>query len=86
MVGLVRPPETGTETLPPPDFGFTDVAWLLVKTLNEDKRRAAFERFLLSQVEGTRHGLEWFEECFEINGTAAWRSLERAVYARIDRE
>ena len=86
LVGLIRPPESGTETAPPPDFGFSDVAWLLVKSLNDDKRRAAFERFLISQIEGTRHGLEWFEECFDVNGDAAWRSLQSAVYARIERE
>lgn len=80
---------------PPPEFeeheeirapllvrdAFSDLAWLLVRHLNAEERRPAFERFLLSQLAGTRHGRAWFEECFGIEGYEGLRVLERAVYA-----
>jgi hypothetical protein len=65
----------------PPDGGYTDLAWLLVRQLNREGRRAAFERFLRAQVEGTGRGVGFFEECFGIDGSAAWRDLQRAAYA-----
>jgi len=75
----------GLDALPPPDGGYTDLATLLVRYL-QGKHRADLERFLLSQVEGTRKGVAWFEECFTIRGPADWRKLENAVYDSIDRE
>ncbi len=65
----------------PADGGFTDLAWLLVRHLNGEGRRQAFERFLRAQVEGTGKGIGWFEECFNVTGSAAWNALERATYA-----
>ena len=41
---------------------------------------ARFETFLLSQIEGTHRGLEWFEECFGVEGMAGWHALDKAVY------
>lgn len=68
----------------PPDSGYTDLAWLLVRHLNADERRGTFERFLRSQVEGTGKGVDWFEECFGIQGTEGWDALQRATYASIE--
>lgn len=65
----------------PPDQGYTDLAWLLVRHLSGEKTRARFETFLISQIEGTHHGPEWFEECFGVKGMAGWNSLQRAAYA-----
>ncbi|MFI5404029.1 MAG: hypothetical protein ACHQ1G_13905, partial [Planctomycetota bacterium] len=64
-----------------PDSGFTDLAWLLVRHLNGEGRREAFERFLRAQVEGTGKGIGFFEACFEVSGSAGWSALERATYA-----
>lgn len=67
----------------PPDSGYTDLAWLLVRHLN-GARRAQFERFLRAQVEGTGKGITWFEECFDVKGSAGWSALQRATYASIE--
>jgi hypothetical protein len=66
-----------------PDGGYTDLAWLLVRLL-EKGRRPQLERFLRAQVEGTGKGIGFFEECFEVKGSAAWRALQRATYASIE--
>ncbi len=63
---------------------FTDLAWLLVTHLQSEPQRAAFVRYLRSQVEGTRGGLDWFEECFGLRTQSDWQTLERAVYARVE--
>ncbi len=82
---LGPPDREGAELLVGADGGHTDLAELLVRYLVES-RQDAFEQFLLSQVRGTRRGVGWFEECFQVRGTADWRTLERAVYARIRTE
>ncbi|MCK6461133.1 MAG: hypothetical protein L6Q95_14725, partial [Planctomycetes bacterium] len=66
-----------------PDGGFTDLAWLLVRHL-EKERRPQLERFLRAQIEGTGKGILFFEECFEVKGSEAWRALQRATYASIE--
>lgn len=63
---------------------FTDVAWLLVTHLQGPEHRDAFVRYLRSQIEGTRSGLDWFEECFGLRTPDDWQTLERAVYARVE--
>jgi len=68
----------------PEGGGYTDLAWLVVRYFNDDTRRETFERFLLSQVEGTHKGIRWFEECFGLEGTPAWRALEREIYSAIE--
>jgi hypothetical protein len=68
----------------PPDGGFTDLAWLLVRHLNADERRGAFERYLRGQVEGTGKGFSFFEECFGIRGTEGWKALQRSTYSSIE--
>ncbi len=75
--------ELGPELFPP-DSGYTDLAWLLVRHLNGEGRRAAFERFLRAQVDGTGKGIEFFEECFDIQGLDGWSALQRATYASIE--
>lgn len=74
---------TGEEAPRPPDSGYTDLAWLLLCHLQEEQPEAC-ERFLLSQIEGTGGDVAWFEKCFGVKGAADWKSLERAVYARIE--
>ncbi len=66
-----------------PDGGYTDLAWLLVRHL-ERERRPQLERFLRAQIEGTGKGILFFEECFEVKGSEAWRALQRATYASIE--
>lgn len=68
----------------PPDSGYTDLAWLLVRHLNGEGRHAQFERFLRAQVEGTGKGIGFFEECFGVKGSAGWDDLQRATYASIE--
>jgi hypothetical protein len=68
----------------PPDSGFTDLAWLLVRHLNGEELRPRFERFLRAQVEGTGKGMTFFEECFDIQGLDGWDELQRATYASIE--
>jgi hypothetical protein len=80
---FLTPQEGDWETVPPPDTGFTDLAWLLVRHLHR-KKQAACERFLLSLIEGERRGVGWFEECFEVKGSQGWQALQRAVYAQIE--
>ncbi|MHC4340048.1 MAG: hypothetical protein ACYSX0_07550 [Planctomycetota bacterium] len=63
---------------------FTDLAWLLVRHLNSDEQRPTFERYLLSQIESTGHGIDWFGECIGIKSDPGWEALERAVYGSID--
>lgn len=63
---------------------FTDLAWLLVSHLQAEPHREAFVRYLRSQLEGTRGGLDWFEECFGLRTQDDWKTLERAVYARVE--
>jgi hypothetical protein len=63
---------------------FSDLAFLLVRYLNDDKRREAFERYLLTQIAGQKAGLDWFEECFGVDGERGWRKLQRAVYDTIN--
>jgi hypothetical protein len=65
----------------PAEMGATDLAWALVRHLSSDELRKDFERFLRSQIEGTRKGVTWFEECFSVEGPEGWRALERAAYA-----
>ena len=74
---------SGGEGRPPPDGGYTDLAWLLLRHLQETQPEAC-ERFLLSQIEGTGRDIAWFEKCFGVGSAADWKSLERAVYARIE--
>jgi hypothetical protein len=81
---LVPHEDVGFEGAFPPDTGYTDLAWLLVRHLNADERRPGFERFLRSQVEGKGRGIPWFEECFGVKGSAAWSDLERAAYADLE--
>ena len=81
---LTLPEDVPLEGVVPADGGYTDLAWLVVRQLSEDARREAFQRFLLSQVEGTHKGIEWFEECFGVAGTPAWRALEREIYSAIE--
>jgi hypothetical protein len=76
-------PEDAEGRLALPDGGFTDLAWLLVRHL-EKERRHELERFLRGQIEGTGKGIGFFEECFEVKGSAAWRELQRATYASIE--
>jgi hypothetical protein len=57
---------------------------LLVRHLNADERRGAFERFLRGQVEGTGKGIDFLEECFGIRGPEGWKALERSTYASIE--
>jgi hypothetical protein len=80
-----RDPAAGLpEGIPPlEDGGYTDLAWLLVRHLAE-KRRPQLERFLRAQVEGEGKGIRFFEECFEVTGSAAWDALQRATYAWIE--
>ena len=72
----------GEETAPPPDGGYTDLAWLLLRHLQE-RQPEACERFLLSQIEGSGRDVQWFEKCFGIESAADWKRLERAIYARM---
>jgi len=72
----------GDEAARPPDGAYTDLAWLLLCHLQEHEPEAC-ERFLLSQIEGTGRDVGWFEKCFGIGNAADWKSLERAIYARI---
>ncbi len=72
----------GDTTLPAPDGGYTDLAWLLVRYLQEHQA-AACERFLLSQIEGTGGRTEWFGKCFGVSSAAEWGKMERAVFARL---
>lgn len=65
---------------------FTDLAWLLVRHLHGKAHREAFERYLIAQVDGSRRGIDWFEECFGVRGTAAWEKLEREAYAGIGKK
>ena len=65
-----------------PDDAFVDFAWALVGQLNSERYDSAFERYLLSQIEGSQRGVAWFEECFGIEGPSDWRDLQRVVYAR----
>jgi len=84
--GVYLMPKEGIEVDPAqlaPDGGFTDLAWLLVRHLN-GAHRAPFERFLRAQIEGTGKGIGFFEECFEVKGSAAWHALERATYGSIE--
>jgi len=66
--------------------GFTDLSWALVRHLQGGKHRAAFERYLLSQIDGTKHGQAWLEECFGLGDGAGWKALERAVYRKTEKE
>jgi hypothetical protein len=68
----------------PPDGGFTDLAWLLVRHLNADERRKGFEKLLRGQVEGSGRGIAFAEECLGIRGTEGWKSLERSTYSSIE--
>jgi hypothetical protein len=80
-------PEDGFEgevPLLPPDGGFTDLAWLFVRHLNADERRAAFERLLRGQVEGTGRGIPFIEGCFDIRGPEGWKDLQRSTYSSIE--
>ena len=63
---------------------YVDLAWALVGQLNSERYDSAFERYLLSQIEGSQRGIAWFEECFGVEGLTGWRDLQRAVYARAD--
>ena len=80
-------PEYDPDEEPRPPLGvvrhFTDLSLQLVKHFHDPKRRPAFERFLLSQIEGTRHGRDWFEKCFGIEGDEGWADLQRRVYGGI---
>jgi hypothetical protein len=78
-----RDKDAVAEGLYPPDSGYTDLAWLLVRHLNGGGR-AQFERFLRAQVEGTGKGIGFFEECFGVKGSAGWDELQRATYASIE--
>ena len=69
------PPELGGQ-----GDGFLDLALALVGHLVGERYHSAFERYLLSQIEGGRRGIRWFEECFDVQGSRGWRDLERAVY------
>jgi len=71
----------GGDAPPPPDGGYTDLAWLLMCHL-QARRPDACGRFLLSQIEGTGGRLESFEKSFGVGSAADWKKLERAVYAR----
>jgi hypothetical protein len=65
-----------------PGDAFVDFAWALVGQLNSERYDSAFETYLLSQIEGSRRGVAWFEECFGIEGPSDWNDLQRAAYAR----
>ena len=67
----------------PPDGGYTDLAWLLVRYLNAE-RHEQFERFLRAEIEGTGKGIGFFEECFDVVGSPGWRALQRATYESIE--
>ena len=62
-------------------LAFTDLAWRLVEHFNDDKRRGAFERYLLAQIAGQKKLT--FEECFGVESETDWKRLTRAVYRGI---
>jgi len=72
-------PDAGVGDVVPPDGGFTDLACHVVRWLHEHKGDALV-RFLLSQTDGAKRGIDWFEECFGI-GPGGWDAFGRAVYA-----
>ncbi len=60
---------------------FTDLAWRLVEHFNDDKRRGAFERYLLTQIAGQK--TLTFEECFGVESETDWKRLTLEVYRGI---
>ncbi|MHC4960222.1 MAG: hypothetical protein ACYTGN_17850 [Planctomycetota bacterium] len=65
---------------------YYDFSWLLVRYLSAPERSEAFQRYMLSQIRGEKPGLDWFEECFSVEGEAGWRKLQRAVYRTIGKK
>jgi len=64
---------------------FPDLAWALVDLLlSEEPRREAFRKFVQGTLDGGMRELREFEQCFGIEGTQGWESLDRAIANRLD--
>jgi len=65
---------------------FTDLAWLLVRHLDQPPTRPKLEAYLLAQIEGTAPGtVDGFAAAFGLASEKAWRDLEDALYEPLDR-